>query len=97
MARVQFLVGHEILTTPQHPNRLWGPPNLPFNRHGGGGGTGVKHQRCVAECSPPSGAKVKAGGAIPPSPHTFSWHGTYLVKRRYFTFTLINVKLSKLN
>jgi hypothetical protein len=35
---------------------------------------GVKRLRREANQPPPTGAEVKNGGAIPPLPHTFSWH-----------------------
>jgi hypothetical protein len=34
----------------------------------------VKRQECEADHLPPSNAKVKNGGAIPPPPHMASWH-----------------------
>jgi hypothetical protein len=43
---------------------------------------GVKQLSYEADCSPPCSAKVKNGGAVLPLPHTFSWHGTYLIKHR---------------
>jgi hypothetical protein len=36
---------------------------------------GLKRQGREADHSPPSSAEVKNGGAIPPLPHTSSWHG----------------------
>jgi hypothetical protein len=36
---------------------------------------GVKRRGREADCSPPSSAEVKNGGAIPPLPHISSWHG----------------------
>jgi hypothetical protein len=35
---------------------------------------GIKWPGEEADHSPPSSAKVKNGGAIPPLPHTSSWH-----------------------
>jgi hypothetical protein len=35
----------------------------------------VKWQGCEADHSPPSSAEVKNDEAIPPFPHTSSWHG----------------------
>jgi hypothetical protein len=35
----------------------------------------VKHPGCEADYSPPSNAKVKNGGAIPPVPRISSWRG----------------------
>jgi hypothetical protein len=50
----------EILSSPQCPDRLWGPPSggeaLP---------PGVKRPGREADHSPPSSAEFKSGGAIP--------------------------------
>jgi hypothetical protein len=71
MTKVQFLAGerdfslfHSIQTSSSaHPaSRGFFPP-------------GVKQLECEADDSPPSSAEVKNGGAIPPLPHTPSWHG----------------------
>jgi hypothetical protein len=35
----------------------------------------VKRPEREADHSPPSSAEVKNGGAIPPLPHMYSWHG----------------------
>jgi hypothetical protein len=35
----------------------------------------LKWQGRDADHSPPSSAKVKTSGTIPPLPHTSSWHG----------------------
>jgi hypothetical protein len=38
----------------------------------------VKQPGQKADHSPPSGAKLKDGGAIPPLPHMSSWHSAQL-------------------
>jgi hypothetical protein len=38
--------------------------------------TGVKRPGREADYSPPSSAEVMNGGAMPPLPHTSSWHST---------------------
>jgi hypothetical protein len=52
-----------ILSSPQWPNRFWGPPNLQFN-----GYLGLKEEEQKAEQSPSSSAKVKDGAAMPSLP-----------------------------
>jgi hypothetical protein len=37
--------------------------------------SGIKRLARDADHSPPSSAEVENGGAIPPLPHTSSWHG----------------------
>jgi hypothetical protein len=54
------------------PQRLWGPPSLLFNEYRGALSSGLKRPGREADRSPPSSAKVKNGGAIPPLPHTSS-------------------------
>jgi hypothetical protein len=50
---------------------------------------GVKWQGCEADHLPPSSAKVKKGGVIPPLPHMTSWHSVQIIKHRdNFTFYL---------
>jgi hypothetical protein len=41
-----------------------------------------KRQGSEADHSPPSSAKVKNDGAIPPLSHMFSWRGAELVKHK---------------
>jgi hypothetical protein len=49
------------------------------------------------DSSPPSSAKVKKIGAIPPLPHMSSWRSAYLIKHRdNFTFYLL-LRLSEYN
>jgi hypothetical protein len=43
---------------------------------------GVKWPENEAEHSAPFNAEVKNGGAIPPLPRTFLWHGAQLIKHR---------------
>jgi hypothetical protein len=43
---------------------------------------GVKWPGHEADHSPPSNAKVKNDGAIPPFPHMSSWHSAQLIKHR---------------
>jgi hypothetical protein len=79
-----------FFSSPQRPDRLWGPPSLLSNGYRGSF-PGVKRQRREADQSPPSSAEVKKGGAIHPLPHMSSWHSTYLIKHRdsfTFNFTL---------
>jgi hypothetical protein len=64
-------------------------------RQAGGGGTQpliewvpetlfprVKWQEREADNSPPSNVEVKNGEAMPPLPHTSSWHSIFLIKLR---------------
>jgi hypothetical protein len=53
-----------------------GPTQLPVQWVLGALSPGVKSQGRVANRSPPSSAKVKKGGAIPPFPHL---HGVLLI------------------
>jgi hypothetical protein len=55
-------------------NWLWGPPSLLPNGYWGLFPRGVKQQGREADHSPPSSAKVKNSGAIPPLPNMSSWH-----------------------
>jgi hypothetical protein len=66
MAGVRFLEGERalLLSTPQRPDRLWGPNNLLSNGYGGSL-PGVKQPGCEAAQSYPSSTEVKKGGAIP--------------------------------
>jgi hypothetical protein len=49
------------------------PASYPMGCGGGLFSPGLKRSRREADHSPPSMAKVKNGGAIPPLPHMFSW------------------------
>jgi hypothetical protein len=60
--------GKRFFSSPRCPDQLWGPPSLLFS-----GYLGVKWWGHEADHSPPSSARVKKGGAIPPLPHLSSW------------------------
>jgi hypothetical protein len=63
---------------PTQPTIQWVPEALSH---------GVEQQGHEADCSLPSSAKVKNGGAIPSRPHASSWHGAYLISHwDNFTF-----------
>jgi hypothetical protein len=67
--------GQEFFCTPYRLYRLWDPPGLLSNGYRGlFPGEGVKRLGRAADRSPPSGAKVKNGEAIPPLPYASSWH-----------------------
>jgi hypothetical protein len=57
-----------FFSSPQHADRLWGPPSPPIKWVPGALSPGVKQQGHEADHSPPSNAEVKNGGAIPPLP-----------------------------
>jgi hypothetical protein len=81
MIGVQFPTDVSISSSPQRPDRLWGPPSLLSNGHGGPFSGGK------ADHSPPSRAEVKNGGTLPPLPHMSSGHTVKLIKHREnFTF-----------
>jgi hypothetical protein len=69
----RVLVGSRIFTSPCHPDRLWGPPNLLSNGYwglfsGGKSGWSVKlttHLQLVP--------RSRKYGSIHPLPHTPSW------------------------
>jgi hypothetical protein len=61
-----------FFSSPQHPYQLLGPPLSEY----------VKQPGREADRSASSSAEVKNGGAIPPHPHTSSWHGALLIKHR---------------
>jgi hypothetical protein len=58
-----------VFSFPQRPDRLRGSPSLLSN-----GCRGLKRQKREADHSPPSGAEIKKGGAIPPLPNMSSWN-----------------------
>jgi hypothetical protein len=64
-----------FFSSPQCPDRLWGPPSLQRNGYWGlflwGRGKAAVD---IADHSPPSSAEVKKSGALPPFPHMSSWH-----------------------
>jgi hypothetical protein len=57
-----------IFSSPQSPDRLWGPPTQPPVLEALS--LGVQGQGPEDDNSPPSSTKVKKGGAIPSLPHT---------------------------
>jgi hypothetical protein len=80
-ARVRFPgVQHFLFSTasrpalgPIQPSVQWLPRDLSPE---------VKRLVREADHAPPSSAEVKNGGAIPPLPHTSSWHSAQLIKHR---------------
>jgi hypothetical protein len=75
-------------SSPQLPDRHWGPPSFLFNGYQGlfPGGKAAGHE---ADHSAPSSAEVKNGGAIPPLRRMSSWHNASFIKRKdNFTVTL---------
>jgi hypothetical protein len=74
MACVRFPAAERLFSYAQRPDRLWGPPSLLSNGHWGFLSPGVKWPGREADHSSPSSAEAKNGGAIPPLPHTSSWH-----------------------
>jgi hypothetical protein len=64
----------KILSNPQRPDRLWGPPNLLASGYRRLIPWVVKRPRREADHSPPSTAEVKNVGAMPPLPHVSLWN-----------------------
>jgi hypothetical protein len=62
--------GARFFSSPQRPDRLWGPPRLLPSGYRGTLSPGTKRPGREADHSPPSSAQVKNDGAIPPLPHT---------------------------
>jgi hypothetical protein len=60
--------GEICFFTPQHPDRLWGPPSLLSNGPGSLSPE-IKVPGREADNSPPSSAQVKKCGAVSPLPH----------------------------
>jgi hypothetical protein len=58
----------------QRADPLWGRPSLLSDGYRGLFPPGIKRPGREADHSPPSSAEVKKGKAIPPLPHTVSWH-----------------------
>jgi hypothetical protein len=71
--------GKSWFSTPQSPDRLWGPPSLLYNGYRGSS-LGVKRPGREADHSLPSSAEVKNGGAIPLLPRMSLWHSSELIK-----------------
>jgi hypothetical protein len=51
--------------------------------------SGVRRSGLETDHSPPSSAEVKNFGAVPPLPHTFSFHGAELIKLRDIFFSMV--------
>jgi hypothetical protein len=62
-----------FFSSPQRPDRLWGPPNFLSYGYRRLFPRGLNRQRREADYSPPSNGEVKNDGAIPPLPHMSSW------------------------
>jgi hypothetical protein len=92
---VRVLVRTRIFSSPQCPDRLWGPPSLLSNEHWwifprGCNISGVKlttHLQLVP--------RSRECGSIHPLPRTPSWRSTWLIEHRdNFTFTFISWRVS---
>jgi hypothetical protein len=66
--------GGRFVSTPQCPYQLWGPPIL-IQWVPGTLSLCIKQPGREADHSSLCNAEVKDGWAIPPLPHTSSWHG----------------------
>jgi hypothetical protein len=62
-----------FFSSPQRPDRLWGPPSLLYSGYRDCL-SGLKRQGREAHHSSPSSTKVKKGGAILPLFYMSSWH-----------------------
>jgi hypothetical protein len=67
----------KIFSSAHDPVRLWSTPTILSN-----GCRGVELPGREADHSPPSGAEVKNGGAIPLHPLMSSWHNALPIKHR---------------
>jgi hypothetical protein len=67
---VRVPVGSRIFSSPSRPERLWGPPNLLSNGHGGLFFPGVKRPEHEAVHSPPASAEVQKMWIYTSTPHT---------------------------
>jgi hypothetical protein len=56
---VQVPVGSRIFSSPHHPDRLWGPPNLIFNGYQGLFPPGANKPGREADHSPPASDEVE--------------------------------------
>jgi hypothetical protein len=84
---VRVSVGSRIFSSPQHPDRLWGPPNLLSNGYRWLFLPGVKRPGREIDNSPKASAEFKKMWIYTPTPNTPSWRSAYLVKHRdNFTF-----------
>jgi hypothetical protein len=70
---VRVPVGSRIFSSPNRPDRLWGPPNLLSNEYQGLFSLGVKQPGREVDHSPPTSAKVKKMWIFTFTPHTPSW------------------------
>jgi hypothetical protein len=75
--------GKILFSSPQRPNRLWGPMNFLSNGYPGRHSRKKKRPRREADHLPPSSAGVKNGGAIPPP--AIHLHGVVLNTATYGT------------
>jgi hypothetical protein len=76
-------IGRRFFSSPQPPNRLWGPTQPPIRRVSGNVSPALKRREREAGHSLTSSAEVKNYGAIPPSP--ICLHGivlNYIIKHR---------------
>jgi hypothetical protein len=58
--------GKRFVSSPQRPDRLWGPPSHLTNGYRGAFSLVVKRPGSKADYSPPSSVEIKNDGAIPP-------------------------------
>jgi hypothetical protein len=72
LVKRDFHLGHIFVSFPQCADRLYGTLNHLSN----------DYHEIQSEPSPAYSTDVKICGTIPPFPHTSSWHGPRLIKRR---------------
>jgi hypothetical protein len=87
----------EFFSSPQRPDRQWGPPSLLSNGYRWLFSRWLKRPGCEADHSPPSRAEVKNAGTITPLPFTSSWLGDYLVKHRNNSALCFTIKAASLS
>jgi hypothetical protein len=63
-----------FFSSPQRPDRLWGPPSLVFSGYWESFPLDIRRQGRKPGHSPPSSAEVKKGGTIPPHPYISLCH-----------------------